>query len=138
MSVNGHWQLFDFLNSHGQNVMQVWAMGLSEKERGRLDAKIDLLEIAGGSLPPKLLTPTSGKPRQRNIMELAIKGQVALRPLLCRGPFNVQNEFTFLFGAIERDRKYVPRDAPQRAETNRLDLLTRGENGREKHKRFSK
>lgn len=71
-------------------------------------------------------------------MEIPMKGQVALRPMLCRGPFSVRTEFTFLFGAVERDNRYVPIDAPRRADTNRLDLIKRGENGREKHKRFSK
>lgn len=67
---------------------------------------------------------------------MPIKGEVALRPMLCRGPF-AQSEYTFLFGAVERDRRYVPLDAPRRAEANRLDLINRGEIGRENHRRFN-
>jgi hypothetical protein len=69
---------------------------------------------------------------------MRVNGQVALRPMLCRGPFAMGSEFTFLFGAGERDRKYVPLDAPKQADKNRLDLLKIGEHGRENHKRFSK
>ncbi|MFZ5448526.1 MAG: hypothetical protein ACOZFS_07830 [Thermodesulfobacteriota bacterium] len=136
MNTNRRWQLFDYLDSRGKNVMQEWAKGLGEELRARLDLKIDVLERAEEELPPKLLTPTSGKPKQKHIKEIPIKGEVALRPMLCRGPFN-RNEFTFLYGAVERDNKYVPRDAPVRAEANRVDLLTRGEKGREQHKRFN-
>lgn len=138
MTINGHWELFDYLDERGGNMMQGWALGLGEGQRARLDLRVEVLERAGEELPPKLLTPTSGKPKQRHILEMPIKGEVALRPMLCRGPFFIKKEFTFLFGAVERDRKYVPRDAPKRAEANRLDLITRGEEGREKHKRFSK
>lgn len=133
MSLN--WRLFDYLDSHGSNVMQDWADGLpmQKRDRGRLDSKIDMLAIAGDQLPPGLLQNT----RCRHIMELAVNGQVALRPMLCRGPFVMQSEFTFLFGVIERDRRYVPHDAPERAEANRLDLLSHAEK-RCEHERFSK
>ncbi|MBU4232817.1 MAG: hypothetical protein L6277_08415 [Desulfobacterales bacterium] len=134
--MNNHFLLFDFLDSRDRNVMQEWASVFSEEQRARLDLKIDVLERAGDDAP-KLLTPTSGKPRQRHILEIPMKGKVALRPMLCRGPF-ARGEFTLLFGAVERDRVYVPLNAPLRAEANRLDLITRGDKGRENHKRFGK
>ncbi|MEW6660150.1 MAG: hypothetical protein AB1424_15960 [Thermodesulfobacteriota bacterium] len=111
-------------------------MDFSEEQRARLDLKIEMLKRAGDDAP-KLMTPTSGRPRQRHIWEMPIKGMVALRPMLCLGPF-AKGEYTFLFGAVERDNKYVPLDAPRRAEARRLDLIKRGENGREDHKQFSK
>jgi hypothetical protein len=138
MTINGHWQLFDYLDSHGRNVMQGWAMGLGDERRARLDLRIEVLERSGDSLPPKLITPTSGKPKYRNILEMRVNGPVALRPMLCRGPFAMRSEFTFLFGAEERDRKYVPLYAPKQADKNRLVLLKIGEHGRENHKRFSR
>lgn len=139
MTISGHYQLFDYLDSRGRNVMQGWALNLSEEQRGRLDLKIDVLKRVKieEDPPPKLLTPTSGRPRQRHILEIPMKGKVALRPMLCRGPFDMRSEFTFLFGAVERDRIYVPFDAPQQAENNRLALLKIGEYGRENHKSFS-
>jgi len=137
MTIDGHYQLFDYLDSRDRNVMQEWALDLGEDQRARLDLKIDMLQRAGEDAP-KLLTPTSGRPRQRHIWEMPIKGEVALRPMLCRGPITMGSEFTFLSGAVERDRVYVPLNAPQRAEANRIDLITRGGNAREKHKRFGK
>jgi hypothetical protein len=133
MSVNR--SLFDYLDSHGRNVMQDWAdnLPMQKRDRGRLDSKIDMLAIAGDDLPPGLLQNT----RCRHIMEIAVNGQVALRPMLCRGPFAMQREFTFLFGAVERDRKYEPKDAPERGEANRLDLLA-DEEKRCEHERFNK
>ncbi len=63
--------------------------------------------------------------KERQIKELCVNGNVALRLLLCKGPqSNLKNEeFTLLFGAAERDRKYIPRDAVMRAEGNRLLVL---------------
>lgn len=136
MNISGHLKLFDYLDSHGRNVMHRWSLGLDKEQRARLDLKIDMLERAGNDAP-KLLTPTSGKPRQRHILEIPMKGKVALRPMLCRGPF-AKGEFTFLFGAVERDSIYVPLGAPQRAAVNRRDLIKRGETGRENHKRFNR
>ena len=36
----------------------------------------------------------------------------------------MDEEFTLLFGAVERDSKLDPLDAPERAETNRQTLLS--------------
>ncbi len=126
-------ELFDYKDSNGINVMQFWAnqMSMQKRDRGRLDSKIDLLARAGDNLPPKLLHTT----RCKHIMHLVVNGEVALRPMLCRGPFDHRREFTFLFGTTERDRKFVQRDAPERAEQNRNDLICHSEN-RCKHERF--
>jgi hypothetical protein len=135
--MNNHFLLFDYLDFHGRNVMQDWAdsLPMQRRDRGRLDSKVDMLERAGDKLPPGLLQST----RCKHIMELAVNGQVALRPMLCRGPgpFSMQSEFTFLCGAVERDVKYVPPDAPEKAEARRLDLLGHADK-RCKHERFSK
>ena len=133
--MNNHFLLFDYLDSHGRNVMQDWAdsLPMQKSDRGRLDSKIDMLAIAGDDLPTGLLQPT----RCKHIKELAVNGRVALRAMLCHGPFSMQSEFTFLCGAVERDVKYEPRGAPERAEAKRLDLLAHADK-RCKHERFSK
>jgi hypothetical protein len=125
--------LFDFYT--GGNVIQDWAdeLPLQKKDRGRLDSKIDLLAKHGDDLPPKLLQPT----RSRHIMEIAVNNQIAIRVMLCRGPFLMNNEFTFLFGATEKNRKYKPKDAPERADKNRGDLIL-NPNQRCKHEQFNK
>lgn len=128
-------RLLDYLDSRGRNVMQAWAdrLGLNQKMRGRLDAKIDMLASIGDGLSPELLQNTKSK----HIMEMAVNSrQLALRPMLCRGPFDMQGEFTFLFGAIEKNRKYIPSDAPARANANRDDLLV-NPGKRCEHERFN-
>lgn len=127
--------LFDFTTLDGDNVLQTWAddLPLQKRDRGRLDAKIDLLETVGDDLPPKLLQST----KARHIMEIAANGDVAVRVMLCRGPLDMKTEFTFLYGTTEKNRKYVQRDALERADKNRSELIytpTR----RCKHERFIK
>jgi len=128
-----YWNLFDF--NDGRNVIKDWADGLpmQKRDRGRLDSKVDMLAKAGDDLPPRLLQPT----KSRHIMELALNGQMILRLMLCRGPFSMKNEFTFLFGAVEKNRKYIPKDAPERADGNRTDLIL-NPSKRCKHEQFSK
>ena len=113
--------LFDYKNSRGDNSLQIWAdeLPMQEGDRGRLDSKIDMLARAGDNLPPRLLQPT----KEKHIMEIAVNGRIAIRLMLCRGPFSMKDEFTFLFGTLEKNRKYIPRDAPKRADTNRSKLL---------------
>jgi len=127
--------LYDFLDLGGRNVIQDWAdnLPMQKRDRGRLDSKIDLLANHGDDLPPRLLQPT----RMKHVMEIAVNGQVAIRLMLCRGPFDMAGEFTFLLGATERDRKYVPREAPQKADKNRTQLLSY-KNQRCNHERFNK
>lgn len=115
------WKLFDFLNSRQENVMQKWADSrkISKRDRGRIDFKVKLLETKGDELPTGLLQDT----RCKSIKELATGSQIAYRLMLCRGPVEMNKEFTFLLGATERDNKYVPKNAPERADKNRLDLM---------------
>ena len=135
VSENKKNRLFDYKDSNGVNVMQLWAINMSmqKRDRGRLDFKIDLLERAGDNLPPKLVHPTTCK----HIMHLVVNGEVSLRPMFCRGPVNNQDEYTFLFGTIEKDIRFVQRDAPERAEQNRKDLKSNPKN-RCIHERFGK
>ena len=44
-------------------------------------------------------------PIYKKIYKLVIHGDVMLRPMLCRGPVNNDQEYTFLIGATERDWK---------------------------------
>ena len=51
------------------------------------------------------------------------KGQVQLRPMVCKGPFDMSKEFTLLHGAIEKDKKLIPEDVKSRAQSNRTILI---------------
>ncbi len=84
-------------------------------------AKIKVLATTDGELPPKMLTPT----KEPHVKELRVNSKEALRLLVCRGPLKGrdQTEYTLLYGAIEKDSKYVPKNALTLAETNRLLVI---------------
>lgn len=133
--MNKRYNIFDYLDRRGRNVMQEWAnkISLQNRDRARLDLKIDMLSMHGDELLPQTLQSTKSK----HILELTVNGKVALRPMLCRGPVKMNDEFTFLLGVTERDRKYVPSDALERAEKNRLDLQENPKNKRCFHEEFN-
>ena len=83
-----------------------------------LDQKIDLLKEHAPELPPGLLS--SGPIDGGHIYKLKIHGPVMLRPLLCKGPFRMNEEYTLLQGAIERDDVLPPRDIAQAQENRRI------------------
>lgn len=114
-------RVYDFIDESGQNVIAEWLGGLDKVLRGRAMQKLDALMTIETELPPKMLTDT----KYPQIKELRINSKEALRLLLCKGPDPKLKgqEFTLLYGAAERDSKYVPRDALKRAETNRLLVL---------------
>jgi hypothetical protein len=61
-------------------------------------------------------------PIYKSIYKLRIKQTVQLRPLLCRGPFDNDAEYTLLEGAKEIGRKLTT-GAVERANKNRDELL---------------
>lgn len=114
------WDIYDFLDGQGISVLHMWAAQekLSTIVLSKLDLKIDMLRQHGTELGPGLLAGTSSG----HIKKLKVTGRVTLRPMLCQGPFS-QYEFTLLLGAVEKDRKLVPRDAVKQAVANRQKLV---------------
>ncbi|SMG63665.1 hypothetical protein BMETH_18341354419, partial [methanotrophic bacterial endosymbiont of Bathymodiolus sp.] len=111
MQTTPKFTLYDYLNKNGNNEFKEWTKKLQKNERAKLNARLDMLSLKGSGLFPEILTgtPTSG------ILKLRVKGKVQLRPMLCKGPINIEHEFTLLIGAIERDSKFVPRKADEKA-----------------------
>jgi hypothetical protein len=124
------WDLYDFTNERGDSLFQEWIERerLSRRDIGQLHQKLDILVVAGPTLPPKLFAG----PIYKHIYKLIIHGDRMLRPFLCKGPFNMETEFTLLLGAIEADRK-LDHD-PKEAEGNRTILL--GDPARRRHERY--
>ena len=116
------WDVYEFLDSRMQPVIVAWVRKerIQKKARILLDQKIDLLREHGPDLPPGLLS--SGPIDGGHIYKLKVRGPVMLRPLLCKGPFRMKEEYTLLHGAIERDDVLPPGDIAQ-AETNRQVLI---------------
>ena len=85
-------------------------------------AKIDLYERGGPDLSPGFIEG----PITKNIYKMKIKGHkghVQLRPMVCYGPFNNQEEVTMLVGAIEKDFKLIPENCKLEAQQNREIVL---------------
>jgi hypothetical protein len=78
-------------------------LGLVKRDIGILNQKLDMLRINGFTLHPNLLAGPIKK--QKHIYKLVIHGQRMLRPMLCKGPFQMDTEFTLLLGAIEINSK---------------------------------
>lgn len=125
------WAIFDFTDENGDSLILEWVVSekLSRRDVGQLDQKLDMLRTAGPSLPPKLLAG----PIHKHIYKLIIHGDRMLRPFLCKGPFEMELEYTLLLGAIEANWK-LDRD-PSEAENNRT-ILIRNPQRRRNHERF--
>jgi hypothetical protein len=96
----GGWRIFEYLDSRGDSVIGVWLKekSISERDRGQLVMKMDLLAMQGPSLPPRLLAGPIKSKRNRkmqsHIYKLIIHGDRMLRPMLCKGPIDMACEFT--------------------------------------------
>jgi hypothetical protein len=114
-------RVYDFIDANGQNVIEAWLAALDKSLRARMRSKLDMLLKIDSDFPPKMLTDTNNP----QIKELVVNSKEALRLLMCKGPHpHLKNEeFTLLFGACERDRKYVPRNSLELADVNRKLVL---------------
>lgn len=124
--------LFDYTDKKGSNDIKAWTLTLEKNQRAKLNAKLDMLMSKGSELFPHVLTdtPTSG------IQKLRVKGNIQLRPMLCKGPINNENEFTLLIGAIERDSRLEPDKADEKAK-DRKNIIIGNPNRRCPHERIS-
>ena len=114
--------LYDFVDEDGESVISSWRSGLTTRSVARLDSKLHMLEISGPTLGPKLLAGPIKK--TRHIYKLIIHADVMLRPMLCKGPFQMETEFTLLVGAKEIQGRLIP--GPESAVANRTTLLANG------------
>jgi hypothetical protein len=124
--------IFDFLSARGESVVHEWAKKLGKRDRVVLDQKLDLLQKGGPNNCPGLVGPVNGG----HVYKLKAKGNVMLRPMLCKGPpQNKEHEYTLLLGAIEKDSVLIPEDAIQRADENRR-ILVADPGRRRQHEEF--
>ena len=126
-------KLFDYFNPAGDNEFKTWTQALQPVQRGKLNAKLDMLKMLGDGLFPEILTGTDTP----GILKLRIKGNVQLRPMLCKGPIDVDEEFSLLVGAIEVGRKLKPRNADVIANGRKKEIRSDPDNRRVKHERVS-
>src|SRR6266853_6050894 len=119
------WRIYEFITERGQSVIGEWLIEkkISERDRGQLVLKMDLLARNGPDLPPRLLAgPIKSKRNpsmQSHIYKLIVHGEKMLRPMRCKGPLEMGEEFTFLLGAIEVNFK-LDEDAEDLNDEDRL------------------
>jgi hypothetical protein len=135
------WLIFEYLEGN-QSTIGVWLRdnGIPERDRGQLMQKMDMLAKNGMDLPPGLLAgpiKSKRKPKeQSHIYKLIVHGQRMLRPMLCRGPIDMNGEFTFLIGAIEKNG-VLDVDATD-AESRRQEVIAEPENKRRQNGRYKR
>jgi hypothetical protein len=114
------WDIYDYVDHRECNVIEDWLNGLQVPERARMLRKLDALRENGPDLSSDLLSDTPS----RHIKKIRLNGRVAPRLLLCRGPVDmIAREFTLLFGCTERDRRFVPPNAIEKAEEHRKFVI---------------
>jgi hypothetical protein len=115
------YDVYDFTDAKRTSVIMTWIEEnkLQRRDVGQLNQKLDMLRTNGPTLHPRLLAGPINK--QRHIYKLIIHGQRMLRPMLCKGPFRMDNEYTLLLGAIEINFQLSP--DPSLATKNRNELL---------------
>jgi hypothetical protein len=124
--------LYDYTDKDGQNDIKAWTLELQKPQRAKLNAKLDMLQIMGMDLLPEALTGTNTP----GILKIRAKGNVQLRPMLCKGPIDNESEFTLLIGAIERGSCLMPDKADEKAH-ERKEIIKNDPNRRCPHERVS-
>lgn len=129
------WSLWDFCElgrlpgAPLQNLIAEWSRDdVQPAQQARLNVKLGAIEIdrnneGGGVDKPHWVSgPIKRYP---NLYEVKVSGNakgVNTRLIVCRGPQNPRAEITLLYGAQEKDGKWVPRNALETAST-RYDRL---------------
>ena len=121
------YQIYEFLDERGHSVIGGWLARerITKRDRALLTAKMDLLAQHGALLGDKLfagpIASKTDRKMQSHIYKLIVHGDRMLRPMFCKGPHDMDNEFTMLLGAIEANG-VLDHDAAE-AEANRTIIL---------------
>lgn len=96
-----------------------------------MNQRIDLLGEKGKDLCPGLAGPLHGSP---HLYKIKVNGRVAARMILCKGPIDMEAEYTLLLGAFERDDE-LPDGVLEIAEAYRQEIILDPANRRTLHER---
>lgn len=111
--------LFDYVDDSDSNLIKSWTESLQTTDRAKLNERLDKLEKHGDELVPRLLTGT----KVAGILKLRIQGRVQMRPMLCKGPAKVSEEYTLLAGAKEVGDKLTPREVEKTASARKKEVV---------------
>src|SRR6267378_1613963 len=115
------YELYEFLTNRGRPIIHEWVKQerLTTRDRAALNLRFKRIrqvdfDLARGTL--------FNGPIYKHVYKCVIHGDVMLRPMLCRGPFDLEVDYTLLLGAIERNWK-LPKGAVEQAEQNRTTII---------------
>ena len=119
-------KIYEAAENNGARVISDWEY--YKTHEAKIDQKLHMLQAAEvdpktrKAVLPQDLLAGPGVYGQKWIYKLKIKGDVALRPMVCLGPRDHDAEWTVLFRAVEKGNKLVPDDAADRAEQRRQEI----------------
>jgi hypothetical protein len=125
------WALYDYRDHRGENPVRKWCERLQKQDLARMNQRIDILAAKGKDFCPGLAGPLHGSP---HLYKIKINGQVAARLILCKGPIDMEIEYTLLLGAFERDDE-LPEGTLEAAESYRQEIISDPNNRRRLHER---
>jgi len=99
-----------------------------------MNQKIDILEEKGKDFCPALAGPLRGSP---HLYKIKVNGNVASRLFLCKGPIDMDAEYTLLLGEFERDDE-LPEGTLEKAEAYRQEIIANPKERRGSHERAKK
>lgn len=118
---------YHYIDKNGIDVINEWIGGLQIRDQAFLKQKIDTIKNIGlfeASKLKLLAGPLKNKKREITaIYKIHVKGTVQLRPMMCKGPYANDSEFTILKDAIEKNNKLIPPSAVESAESRRSEIL---------------
>jgi hypothetical protein len=135
------WKIFDALNNAGASNILAWIAKkkITKHDIVRLNQRMDLLTASGLELAPGIFAgPVKSKKNKKlvsHIYKIIIKGDRMLRPMFCKGPIDMDNEFTMLLGAIEVG-DVLDTDSAD-AEKERQAIIKDPKRWRKTHERYS-
>lgn len=110
----------EFITEGGRGVITDWYATLAVEAQVDFDDRLRYLANSSQHLweRPKY-APLRGYPK---IGEIRCKAnRIQYRPLGFFGP--AEGQFTLLIGALEKDRKFIPKDAPEQAVRRKAIIL---------------
>lgn len=134
MISSDRYRLWDFLSERGRNSIVEWVRQdrLTVRDRAALNNKFKRLAQIEYDLAIK--TKLLAGPIYKHVYKLVIHADVMLRPMLCRGPIEVDGEYTMLLGAVEVGGE-LPAGSEQKAEERR-EIVVRDPTRRCPHERI--
>src|SRR5580704_877448 len=113
------WDLYDYRDHRHRNLVRDWCERLQKKDLAKMNQRLDLLAQSGHLLCPGLASNLHGAP---HLYKVKINGSVAARLFFCKGPINMEVEYTLLLGEFERDGE-LPRGTLETAESYRQAII---------------